>query len=216
MPSYFGELIQSGTHESLSAVVTLERGTIRVVAAQTDLGTWKLSQVPIREGEDGTVVVVPEGEELVFVFKERDSFLAETASYRRGQDRLRRSEEHPAFRNETTTLSEDIRSSGEELRQDVTREVSGVVDEVRDLFDLVKPGPPLFIILAVFLVLVVFTPGLVVGLALLGGVLALVGGAITYADESFAAKLPGWTTPARLIAVGVVLLGVGLLVSIVS
>ncbi len=80
---------------------------------------------------------------------------------------------------------------------------------------MVPRGRPLWIALAVFLLLLVFLPALVVGVLFAAGVIALLVGAISYAETSLALRLPEALSPVRLIAIGAVCIGAGIVVSII-
>src|SRR5690606_28257816 len=104
---------------------------------------------------------------------------------------------------------------GEELKDDVSREVSGVADEIRDLWDKIYVGAPFWVAVAAFLLLVIFLPAVVLGILFTVGVVSLIVGAIAYVETSVALKLPEALTPVRLVAVGVVAIGIGIVVAII-
>lgn len=210
MPVYLGEMEQEGHDAKLPASIYLDKGTITLKSGPTQLGEWKLYQVVIEERDDDSILFRADDDELILHLKEHESFLAETAGFRRGSARKRREPTHEAFRKpvEGPTLSEEI-------KDDVSREVSGVVEEIRGLWSMVPIGPPLWIGLAVFLLLVIFLPGLIVGVLLAVGVAALVVGALGYVEDSMAVRLPGSLTPVRLIAIGVVSVAVGIVVALI-
>ncbi len=98
MPVYFGEMQIPDEPSVLPAAVTIEQGTIRLTSGRTELGSWKLYEVAIRPRDEGSVVFSADGEELILRLNEHDSFLAETAPYRRGEKRVQRERVHEAFR----------------------------------------------------------------------------------------------------------------------
>jgi hypothetical protein len=210
MAVFFGEMQHLDHPTSMPAVVTIEKGTIRLASGKTQLGEWKLYQVVIRERDADSVTFRADDEELILKLKEHQSFLAETAAYRRNENRAARQPTHEAFRKEP-----EGPTLGEEIRDDVTREVSSVADEVKELLGMVKVGPPLWIALAVFILGVVFLPSLIIGLVFLVGVIALAVGAIAHADSSIALRLPGDLTATRLVAVGVILIAVGIVLFVI-
>lgn len=209
MPVFFGEMQQRNHPATMPAVVHVDKGTIRLQSGKTQLGEWKLYQVVIRERDDSSVTMQVDDDELILTLKEHESFLAETAPYRRESNRPQRT--HEAFRRN----EEQGPTLGEEIKQDVTREVSGVADEVKDLAAMVPTGPPLWIGLGVFLLLVIFLPSIVLGILFTVGVVSLVVGAIAYAETSVAVKLPDYLTPVRLVAIGTIAVGVGIVVAII-
>jgi hypothetical protein len=210
VPVFFGELQQPGDDQRLPAVVTIDQSVIRLTSGQVELGEWKLTQVVI-DGYEDRVDLTAEGERLMLYLAEHERFLDLTAPYQRSAGERRRSSMHPAFRKD-----EDAGPTlAEELREDVSREVTSVVDEARDLVGLVKPGPPLWIGLGVLLILIVFLPTLVISLSLLGGILALLVGGAGYAETRVATKIPEPLNPVRLIVVGIALVALAIVVAIV-
>ena len=210
MAVFFGEMQQMDSPTTMPAVVTIEKGVIRLASGRTQLGEWKLYQVVIRERDAESVTFRADEEELILKLKEHASFLAETEAYRRNEGRAARQRTHEAFRKEP-----EGPTLGEEIREDVTREVSGVVDEVKHLAGMVKVGPPLYIALAVFILGVIFLPSVIIGLVFLVGIVAIAVGAIATSDSSIALKIPGDLTPTRLVAIGAVLLAVGVVLLLV-
>lgn len=210
MAVFFGEMQHRDHPTTMPATIHVDKADVRIQSGRTVLGEWKLYEVQIEEQDPESIIFRADQEELILKLKEHKSFLAETANYRTDTDRHRRLRTHEAFRkdDEGPTLSE-------ELKQDVSREVSGVADEIRDLWEMVPRGQPLWIGLAVLLVLIIFLPGLVVGLLFAIGVVSLLVGAISYVETSVALKLPEALTPVRLIAIGTVAIGAGILVSII-
>lgn len=210
MAVFFGEMQHIDHPTTMPATVYVEKGTIRINSGKTQVGEWKLYEVQIEERDPEAITFRADQEELILKLNEHSSFLAETANYRTDTGRTRRLRTHEAFRkdDEGPTLSE-------ELKEDVTREVSGVAEEIRDLWEMVPRGQPLWIGLGILLLLVIFLPGLVVGLLFAGGVVALLVGAISYAETSLALKLPAALTPVRLIAIGSVCVGAGIVVSLI-
>lgn len=211
MAVFFGEMQHRDHPATMPATVYVERASIRINSGPTQLGEWKLYQVQIEERDPTSIIFRADQEELILKLKEHASFLAETANYRTDTGRARRLRTHEAFRQE----EEEGPSLSEELKQDVTREVSGVADEIRELWAMVPRGRPLWIALAVFLLLLVFLPALVVGVLFAAGVIALLVGAISYAETSLALRLPEALSPVRLIAIGAVCIGAGIVVSII-
>ena len=210
MPVFFGEMQHMHHPTTMPAVVHVDKGTIKLQSGRTELGEWKLYQVVIEERDAKSVLFRADEEELILMLREQESFLAETAPYRRGESRARRVPVHEAFRkpDEGPTL-------GEEIKEDVTREVTSVTEEVRELASMLPSGPPLWIGIGVFLLLVILVPSIVLGILFAVGVTALVVGAIAYAETSVALKLPGALTPIRVVAIGVLCVLVGVVVAII-
>lgn len=211
MAVFFGEMQMRDHPAKMPAVVHVDKANIKIQSGKTQLGEWKLYQVKIEEQDRETIVFRVDDEELLLHLREHDSFLAETANYQRDDSRARRLE-HEAFRrNQDTgpTLSE-------ELREDVGREVSGVSAEIRALWDTVYGGTGFWIGVAVFLLMAIFIPTVLVGILFAVGVVSLVVGAIAYTETSVAVKLPDALTPTLLLAVGVVGIGLGIVVAIIA
>ncbi len=207
---YFGEMQERDHPRKLPAVVTIDQGMIKLVSGTSELGQWRLTQVVIAEYDERSVALRVEDDELMLYLQEHVRFLRETEPYRRPEPKRRRPE-HDAFRRNT----EPTQSLGEEMRKEVSREVSGVADEIRHLMRSIEPGPVLWVALGVFLVLVFFLPTALVGVLLLAGVVALAVGAIAYADSGVALKIPEPLTPTTLVAVGVVAVAVGVVVGVI-
>jgi hypothetical protein len=211
MAVFFGEMQHRDHPTTMPATIHVDKADVRIQSGRTVLGEWKLYEVQIEEQDPESIIFRADQEELILKLKEHRSFLAETANYRTDTDRHRRLRTHEAFRKD----EEAGPSLTEEIKGDVSREVSGVADEIRDLWEMVPWGRPLWIGLAVLLVLIVFLPGLVVGLLFAIGVISLLVGAISYVETSVALKLPEALSPVRLIAIGTVAIGAGILVSII-
>lgn len=211
MAVFFGEMQMRDHPATMPAVVHVDKADIKIQTGRTQLGEWKLYQVVIEEQDPRTIILRVDDEELLLNLQEHDSFLAETASYRRDNKRLQRMPTHEAFRRE----EDEGPTLGEEIKDDVSREVSGVAAEVRDLWDMIYVGAPFWIGVAVFLLLAIFLPGVVLAILFTVGVLSLVVGAISYVETTVAVKLPDALTPVRLVAVGVICIGLGIAVSII-
>lgn len=211
MPVFFGEMKHVDHPKTMPAVVHVEKGTIRLQSGRTVLGEWKLYEVQIQERDSQTISFRVDADEVLLTLQQHDSFLAETASAVRDERQLRRAPVHEAFRkpDEGPTL-------GEELKEDVSKEVSGVANEVKALWESIYVGTPFWIGLGVFLVAAFLVPALVVGILFVVGVVSLVVGAIAYVETKLAVKLPGDLTPPRLVAIGVVAIGLGIVVALIS
>ena len=217
MPVYFGEMQLPGQPEVLPATVTIEKGVIRLNSGRTELGEWKLYEVGIQPADDQSCRFKADGEELILRLNEHDSFVAETAPYRRGEKRVRRAGTHEAFRkpeDDGPTLAEDIKKDVAEVRQEVGAEISVVMAEAQSLWTTVKANPLAWAGLAVVLILSIFLSGLIASILLIGGLLALVVGALALAEESIERRLPPVLNPARLIVVGTVALVLGILIGL--
>lgn len=210
MPVFFGEMQMRDHPATMPAVIHVDKGTIRLQSGKTQLGEWKLYEVVIEEQDDSTISFRVDDDEVLLTLQEHKGFLAETASFRR-DDRRRRMPTHEAFRPKEV---EEGPSLAEEIREDVTREVGSVTSEIQDVWGRVSGNWMFWVGVAVFLVLgIVLTP-VVVGILFVIGVVSLVVGAIAYLETSVAVKLPDVLSPARLLAIGVVAVGLGILFAI--
>lgn len=209
MAVFYGHLQQPGDRDRLPATVYVGERTIRLQTGQTQIGEWKLGQVGVEELDSRTVVFTADGEDLYLFLDEHQRFLDVTAPYQLSKGAKRRAGSHPAFRKDEGP------SLGEEVKREVGREVESLAGEARELREMVKPGPVLWISLAVLFVLIVFLPGLAVGLSLGIGMIALGVGAAGYAEDSIARRIPEPLSPARLVVVGGALIVLGILVSII-
>lgn len=208
MPVFFGEMEHRDHPKKMPATVHVDKGTIRLQSGPTVLGEWKMYEVQIRERDSESITFRADQEELILTLKQHESFLSETAAYRR--ERRGPLREHEAFR-----APDDGPTLGKELREDVGKEVSSVTDEIKELAGFLPEGPPLWIGLGVLLLLIIFLPGLVLWVLLGGGIVALVVGAIAYVETNVAVRLPGEVTPIRLIAVGAIGVVAGILIALI-
>lgn len=218
MPVYFGEMQLPDEPSVLPATVTIEQGRIRLNSGRTELGSWKLYEVAIRPRDEKSVIFRADGEDLILRLNEHDSFLAETAPYRRGEKRVQRERVHEAFRTDEEpgpSLVDDLRQDVDEVRQDLTKELSSVATEARELWNQVKSGPWVWVGLGVLVVLAIFLHGVATAVTLIGGLLALVVGALGLVEETLEERLPAAFNPIRLILVGAVLLVLGILLGII-
>lgn len=209
MAVFYGQLQQPGDRERLPATIQVGERTIRLQTGQTLLGEWKLGQVAVEERDPQTIAFTADGEDLFLFLDEHQRFLDVTAPYQLSKGAKRRASSHPAFRKEEGP------SLGEEVKREVGREVESLADEARELREMVKPGPVLWVSLAVLFILIVFLPGLAVGLSLGVGMLALIAGAAGYAEDAVARRIPEPLSPARLLVIGGGLVALGILVSII-
>lgn len=210
MPVYTGEISERRDPKRIPAVITVDRQSILITSGRVEIGQWRMTEVKLEEYTKGSILMQVGDEELILFIDEHARFLADTAPYRHRPDDRKRASSHPAFQkgDQGPTL-------GEELRQDVGREVSSVVEEARHLLGMIKPGPPLWIGLGVFALLVIVLPGVLVGLLLLIGVIGLAIGAIANAEAKVAVRIPDPFTPTLLMAIGGLAVLLGLLVAIV-
>lgn len=207
MTVFYGELQERRSAGRLPAVVTLDRGLLRLASGETELGEWKLHEVAITEYTASSILLRAGDSELVLFLSEHHRFLAETERFRRPEPKRRPT--HPAFRKEPDETPAD-------LRAEMSREVTSISEEIKDFLNwITSVGPPLWIALGAFVVAVVVIPQLVVGALLVGGVLALAAGALAYVDTRTAVRLPDALTPPRLVGLGGVLVVLGIVVSVV-
>lgn len=217
MPTYFGEMQMPGEPDVLPATVKIDKGIIHLQSGRTEFGEWKLSQVGINPNDDESVTFRADGEELILRLKEHDSFLAETAPYRRGEQRMRRVREHEAFRaeDEGPTLAQELAAGASEVRDEVGQELSLVAMEARSLWAMVKSNRIAWGVLAVVVIAGIFLTSVVAGALLIGGLLALVVGALGLAEDSVERRLPPALNSGRLLVGGGAALVLGLVIGIV-
>lgn len=209
MAVFFGEIQAKSDPKRMKAVVTIERGNIRLVSGTTELGEWPMHTVRLEEYTDRSVLMAVEDEELILFLDEHPRFVGELGRNLKKPGEGRREPTHPAFRKEPVEPVPTIR---EELREDVAREMAPIAAEARHLLDQIPRGKPLYIGLAVFLALFIFTPQLIAFTTLIGGAAILLVGGLAYADQKMAMRIPGSFTPAQMVTVGSALLIVGILV----
>lgn len=211
MPVFFGEMQTTNDTKRMKAVVTVDRGRIRLSSGNAELGDWPLSTVRLEEYTDVSVLMAVEDEELILFLDDKDRFAGEVGRYLRNPAEERRRPTHPAFRRnepQGPTL-------GEELKDDVSREMAPIIGEARGWLDLVPRGRPLAIAGIIFLVLVIIIPQPIAFVTLIGGALALLAGGLAYSDDRLAMKLPDQITPVQLVAGGGIALAAGIVILVV-
>ncbi len=213
MAVFFGEMQAKSDPKRMKAVVTVERGIIRLVSGTTELGEWPMHTVRLEEYTDRSVLMAVEDEELILFMEEHPRFVSELGRNLKKPGEGRREPTHPAFRKEPAEPLPTIR---EELKDDVSREMAPIAAEARHLLDQIPRGKPLYIGLAVFVVLLFVWPTPLALLTLFGGAGALLFGGLAYADDKIAVRLPGSFTPAQLVAVGGTLLALGIVILAVA
>jgi hypothetical protein len=209
MAVFFGEIQAKSDPTRMKAVVTLDGGSIRLVSGTTELGEWPMHKVRLEEYTDRSVLMAVEDEELILFMEEHQRFVGELGRNLRKPGEGRRQTTHPAFRKEPTEQGPTLR---EEFKDDVSREMAPIVSEAKRLIEQIPRGKPLYIGLGVLLVLFIFAPVVIAFTTLIGGAVALLVGGLAYADQKIALRLPGSFTPAQLVAVGGILLLVGIVV----
>ncbi len=113
------------------------------------------------------------------------------------------------------SLADDLRQDVDDVRQDLTKELSSVGVEAKQLWSQVRSGPWVWVGLGVLIVLAIFLQGVVTALTLIVGLVALVVGALGLVEETIEEWLPAVLNPIRLILIGVALLVLGILLGIV-
>lgn len=208
MAVFFGEMQTRSDAKRMKAVVTVDRGNIRLSSGTAELGEWPLSRVRLEEYTDTSVLMAVEDEELILFLEEKERFAGEVGKYLRNPSEERRRATHPAFRRnepQGPTL-------GEELKDDVGREMAPIVAEAKGWIDQIPRGRPLIIGAIVFLVLLVVFPQPIAFATLIGGALALLAGGLAYSDDRIAVRLPDPVNPVQLVAGGGIALVVGIII----
>ncbi len=209
MPAYYGEMQARNDVTRMPATVTISQGKLRLSSGSSDLGEWPLNRVGLEEYTDKSILLAAEDEELIIFFDNHAEFVNDNARHMREPEGTK-SPRHPAFRKEA-----DGPSLSEEIKDDVSREVTPMVAEAQHLISLIEPGPPLWIAGIALLLTIIFLPGLVIGLGLVAGVAGLLFGGLAYADQKIAVRIPGPFTPAMLVMLGTVALLLAIFVSLV-
>ncbi len=214
MTVYYGKLQLEGDTQVLPAVVRVEMGTLALSSGQTELGEWKLYQIDMSE-LDNWIVLGVDNEKIYLDLTERARFLDETKTYRRDDSkrRRRREKEHPAFVKEQPAPPaqpvEQKPAVTERLKSDVIEEATPLIEEARKLLDLLPRGWPLWAGVGAVIVAAVFVPliaGILFGLFMGVGILAVLAGGIGYVEPGFGVRYPDPFTPTRLMLGGGALL----------
>ncbi len=215
MTVYYGKLQLEGDTQVLPAVVRVEMGVLSLSSGQTELGEWKLYQISMSE-LDQWIVLGVDNEKVYLDLTERARFMDETKTYRKddSKKRRRREKEHPAFvKNDPAPPApepvEQKPAVTERLKGDVIEEAAPLIDEARKLLDLLPRGWPLWVGVAAVVVAAVFVPllaGILFGLFMGVGILAVLAGGIGYVEPGFGVRYPHPFTPTRLMLGGGALL----------
>lgn len=204
----------AGDPTVLPAVVRVEMGTIALATGETELGEWKLYQVGMSELDDWIVLEI-ESEKVYLDLPERARFLDETKTYRRDESKRGRTRrrEHPAFVKEPPTPPQVSPPPGpamvEKIRSEMIEEAVPLLEEGRKLLDKIPRGWPLALIIGGVIIASVFVPflaGIMFGLCMAVGVVAVLAGGVGYVDTGFGVRYPEKLSPARLMIYGAVLL----------
>lgn len=209
MPAYYGQMHSREDTTRMPATVTVSGGKLRLSSGSTDLGEWPMSRIGLEQYTDQSVLLAADDAELILFLDEHARFIQDNERFFRAPEDTQKLK-HAAFRK----APEDQPSLKDEIRSDVSREVSPIVGEARHLLSLIEPGPPLWIGAAVLVALVIFAPGLLIGLGLVVGVVGLVLGGLGYADEKVAVRLPDPVTPTMAVMIGTVGLALALFVGL--
>ena len=210
MPAYYGQMQSRDDTARMPATVTVSQGRLRLSSGSSELGEWSLSRIGLEEYTDRSILLAAEDAELILFLDEHDQFIRDNERHFRapeGTQRLR----HPAFNRP----GENQQSIGEELKEDVAREMSPIVGEAQHLLSLIEPGPKLWAGGVVLILLILFLPGLLIGLGLLVGVVALVIGGLGYADDKIAVRIPDPITPTLAVMIGGVSIALALFVNLI-
>lgn len=192
----------------LPVAVSVERGQLRLSSGRNELGDWPMSRVRIEEHSATSVKLHADDAELILFLDQHRQFLSETEHYRRSTSDRRRPDPLAPQAPAGPTL-------GEELKSEVSQEVAPIIDEARRMLDLIPRGRTGWIALAVLVVLVIVIPSVVVGIALVGGILTLLIGGLAYVETRIADKIPDPLTPATLVVLGVVLVVSGIIIGFI-
>lgn len=212
MAVFFGEMQAMSDPKRMKAVVTLDRGNLRLVSGITELGEWPLHTMRLEEYTDRSVLMAVEDEELILFMDEHPKFVGELGRHIKKPGEGRREPTHPAFRKEPAEAGPSLT---EEFKDDLSREVAPITAEARHLLDSVPRGMPLWIALGVFVILLIFLPVVITVTTLIGGAVLLLVGGLAYADDKIAMRIPDPFTPAQLVLVGGIMLVVGMVVAVV-
>jgi hypothetical protein len=226
MPVFYGHLQLEGDSKRLPAVVKVDMGVLSLASNQTELGQWKVYQVEIAD-EGGKIGLIADGEKLHLFLTEHDRFLRETAQYQKTK-RKPLEKLHPAFRKkeedeaaaqpQTPAPKKERTPIGDriaDLKADVMKEASPIVDEAKSLYAKINRGPVVWGAAALFILGVIFLPSLIFGILMTVGILAVVVGAAGYVDNNLAVRYPDPFTPTRLMIGGAALLVVAMLLLLI-
>lgn len=211
MAVFFGEMQTKADARRMKAVVTVDRGNIRLASGTNDLGEWSLHKVRLEEYTESSILMAVEDEELILFLDEHQRFVGEIGRFIKKPGSERRRPTHPAFRRDEPAGP----TIGEELKDDVSREMAPIIREARGWLDAIPRGRPLWIGLGAAVVLYILLPQVIATVALIGGAVALIAGGLAYSDDRLALKIPDPITPVQLVAAGGVAIAIGIVLFLI-
>lgn len=239
MGTFSASLRAIGDVNSLAATVELADGRINIVAGDTEIGTWPLTDIELEEIPTGYRMSA-EGEQILIELKDVGAFTTALNTNTKKRTKLwRKKDSKKEARQEpapsaTATVETDERPPTVNAPTAPTKDPEGTSPTAK-LFDLVdrllirakkRLGPYLpdwlfsramFFIIVSLLVVAVFFPGPSSTALLVGGVLLLLFGAVTYSDAMLASRwLPGRSTPQQALLAGLAIFLLGVLLGVVA
>ena len=133
MGRFDASLVIPGDSESLSAILVVEDGRLRIKTASHDIGDWSLQEVALTSIPSGFRMEV-EGEELIVEIHDRDRFNDEVAANTKKSRRRRRTRDpntaKPTRRPEPSARRASGRPTNRKKRQTPPRASGHAVDQV--------------------------------------------------------------------------------------
>ena len=216
MGTFTASLKTPGDQTELPATIRLEDGRLRIAIGEEPIGDWALGEIQLEQTPTGYRLSA-EGEEILIAFPDTSTFASELA--KSGRRKERKAPKLKAPTNRPPNLRAPINKAPSDLP------VLGSVD--RGLAAAQRRWGPLLpkwvftritlAIVSIALIVTIVFPGVVSSFLLIAGLLTVVLGAIAYTDPMLASKwLPGRTTPAHALIIGVGILMFGVLLGVIA
>lgn len=239
MGTFSASLRAIGDVKSLAATVELTDGRLNIVAGDTEIGSWLLTDIDLEEIPTGYRMSA-EGEQILIELNDVGAFTTALNTNTKKRIGLRRKKasapekERPAEPAPAppTTQAESPTKIIPPTAPTKERGGSGPASTLFGLIDraliLAKKrlGPYLpdwmfsramFFILVSLLVVAVFFPGPSSTVLLISGVLMLLFGAVTYSDAMLASRwLPGRSTPQQALLTGLAIFLLGVVLGVIA
>lgn len=238
MGPFSASLKVPGDSSALAATLLVENGRLNIKAGDQSIGDWSLGEIELDSIDTGYRMSA-DGEQLLIEVKDRTGFqeaVEENTSPKiRKRPKIRqriKNQKRPKAEKAPDVSAARVSSNGQTSTNDkpapeaaassgVMARVDGVMKKAEDRFGALLPswvfGRATALVLVILLLLTFVWPTLVSSILLLGGLVTVVFGAVVYTDGHLAAKLlPGRSTPAHVLIVGVGILLFGVLIGVIA
>lgn len=224
MGTFSASLKTPGDRTGLAATLRVEQGRLRIDAGDTPIGEWSREEIDLEPVAGGFRLSV-EGEQILVETDQAEALQAELTPKKEKKKPARRAEKSRRRKEPKPPKARATRDKPDRKDAPKPKERSNPVATVLDamiVFGEKKLGAVLpswvftrvvALALLIAVALTVVLPGIMSVVILVAGILAVLLGAMAYADTVVASKwLPGRTRPDHMLIAGVVVLLVGILI----